>query len=227
MTFPLSYFFDLSSFPFADLFAKVRYPWEVLEQIEPYLKRRALGSILGQISPQAYLVNPDLISIGEGTIVEPGAYIQGPCLLGKNCVVRHGAYIRGQFIAGDQCVIGHDTEVKNAVFLQGVHAAHFAYVGDSILGNQVNLGAGTKCANVRLDRSTVKVQWEETSLSTSLRKFGAIMGDGTQIGCNAVTNPGTVMGKEVWCYACTNIGGFIPSHSTIKPQIELKITQRN
>lgn len=225
MHFSHSYFFDLSNYPFKDLFELGDTPWSILSHIESYLKKRPLGKIEGHISQQAYLVNPELITIGPDSIVEPGAFIQGPCLLGKKCVVRHGAYIRGNFIAGDGCVIGHDTEVKNSVFLQGTSAAHFAYVGDSILGNKVNLGAGTKCANLKLDHDYIEISYQGTRLQTHLRKFGAILGDGTQIGCNTVTNPGTLMGQNVRCYPCVNIGGFIPSQSIVKPEVKINITK--
>lgn len=224
MDFSPSYFFDLSNFAHAKLFENAQYPWNVLSLIETYLKALQLGKIEAKVSSHAYLEKKELISIGEGSIVEPGAYIQGPTVIGKNCVVRHGAYIRGNFIAGDNCVIGHDSEVKNSVFLQGAHAAHFAYVGDSIIGNKVNLGAGTKCANLRLDGGTIIIHYEGQRISTNLRKFGAILGDGTQIGCNAVTNPGTLMGQLVQCYPCTNVGGVIPTRSVVRPDVKLVVT---
>lgn len=219
-----SYFFDLSQFSHASLFDEKAYPWLTLPKIEPYLKQAALGSIEGTISPQAYLINPEQITIGAGTVVEPGAYIQGPCIIGKNCTVRHGAYIRGNFICGDRCVIGHDSEIKNAIFLNETHAAHFAYVGDSILGNKVNLGAGTKCANLKLDNTYVAIRYEGLRIETPLRKLGAIIGDGTQIGCNSVTNPGVLMGRGVLCYPCLNVGGSIPSRSVIRGQNQLIIS---
>ena len=224
MSLNTSYFFDLEPFPFKELFEDCEYPWLVLSKIAHYLKEYPLGKIEAKVSPLAYIINPESISIGEGSIVEPGAFIQGPCLIGKNCVIRHGAYIRGNFIAGDGCVIGHATEVKNSVFLQNAHAAHFAYVGDSILGNHVNLGAGTKCANLKLNRGPVSVYFENKKFPTNLKKFGAILGDHTQIGCNAVTNPGTLLGQFVNCYPCTNVGGFIPSRSRVKPEIILSVT---
>lgn len=218
------YFFDISAFAHTALFKKGAYPWEALAQISTYLKAAPLGHIEGTVSPQAYLINPELISIGPGSVVEPGAYIQGPCIIGANCTVRHGAYIRGNFIAGNRCVIGHDTEVKNSIFLDGVQAAHFAYIGDSILGNNVNLGAGTKCANLKLDHGKIIIPYQGQRLNTDLKKLGAILGDHTQIGCNSVTNPGTLMGPGVLCYPCVNVGGCIPAHSRIKPQTVLSIT---
>jgi UDP-N-acetylglucosamine diphosphorylase / glucose-1-phosphate thymidylyltransferase / UDP-N-acetylgalactosamine diphosphorylase / glucosamine-1-phosphate N-acetyltransferase / galactosamine-1-phosphate N-acetyltransferase len=224
MSLHLSEFFDLSLFEQAPLFKNITHPWEVLPLIESYLQELSLGRIEGEVSSRAYLVHPELIYIGEGTVVEPGAYIQGPCWIGKNCVVRHGAYIRGNLITGNKCVIGHDTEVKNAIFLNEAHAAHFAYVGDSILGNGVNLGAGTKCANFKLDKQPINIHYENKRIPTQLRKLGAIIGDRSQIGCNSVTNPGTLIGKEVLCYPCLNMGGYIPSRSIIKSSAGLIVS---
>ncbi len=196
-----------------------------MQFLSDYIKSQTLGVLQGTISPSAYLVNPELISIGEGSIVEPGAYIQGPCIIGKHCVVRHGAYIRGNVLTGDNCVIGHDTEVKHSIFLNQAHAAHFAYVGDSILGNGVNLGAGTKCANLKLDQSSITLHGPNNQrVPTHMRKLGAIIGDKSNIGCNVVSNPGTLIGQEVLCYPCLNIDGFIPSRSRIKPATKPIIT---
>src|SRR5690625_2885062 len=143
-----SCFFDLSQFEHAALFDDRDPVWEVLKKIGYYLLCESLGGILGKVEKGAYLINPEMISIGKGTVVEAGAYIKGPCISGENCEIRHGAYIRGKLIMGNGCVIGHATEVKNTVFFDKAKAGHFAYVGDSILGNRVNLGAGTKCANL-------------------------------------------------------------------------------
>lgn len=222
--FETTYFFHLSTFVHASIFKDSIYPWQALSKISTYLQTDSLGDIKGVISPNAYLIYPELISIGEGTVVEPGAYIQGPCIIGKNCVVRHGAYVRGNVITGDHCVIGHDSEIKNSIFLNGVHAAHFAYVGDSILGHDVNLGAGTKCANLRIDRGIISVYAHGQRISTNLKKFGAIIGDRAQIGCNVVTNPGTLLGKDVNCYPCLNFGGFVPSKSVVKSEIKVTIS---
>lgn len=216
--FPHTYF-DLSCYQHAALFADCSFVWQALLKISDYFKTYplGLGNIEIEVPKEVYLINPKLISIGKGSVLEPGAYIKGPCILGENCTVRHGAYIRGDLIAGKGCVIGHDTEIKHSILLNGVHAAHFAYVGDSILGNDVNLGAGTKCANLKFDQSQIKVMAETHCYETGLRKFGAIIGDGSQIGCNAVSNPGTLLGKEVYCYPCTNFGGIIPSKHIVKP----------
>lgn len=204
--YPLDYF-DLSTFAHASLFDESEPVWFVLKKIEGYLRSQALGMILGRVETGAYLINPEEISIGKGTIVEPGAYISGPCIIGENCQIRHGAYVRGNVITGNKCVIGHATEVKNSIFLDGAQAGHFAYVGDSILGNRVNLGAGTKCANLRFDGSTIPVLWNTKRVDSGLRKFGAILGDCVQTGCNSVTNPGTLMGKKSCLAPCATARG--------------------
>lgn len=202
-------FFDLSQFRFASLFSGVEWVWEVLANIQPFLVSRQLGQIDVTIPEGVFLIQPELISIGKGSVIEPGAYIKGPCVIGENSIVRHGAYIRGDVVVGDRCVVGHATEVKNAVLLNDAHAAHFAYVGDSVLGNKVNLGAGVKCANVRLDRKDVNVHWNDQRIATGLRKFGAIIGDGCQIGCNAVLNPGTIVEKGAVGFPCEVLSGVV------------------
>lgn len=219
-------FFELTSYDHKELFDNCEYVWMALANIKIYLEKASLGSIEGTISPQAFLFNIDQITIGEGTIIEPGAYVQGPCIIGKRCVIRHGAYIRGSFIAGDDCVIGHDTEIKNSIFLNKTNAAHFSYVGDSILGNNVNLGAGTKCANLKLDHRQIAIHWNGERIETPFKKFGAIIGDNSQIGCNSVTNPGALIGKDVLCYPCTNVSGYVPPHSIIKPNTTNIIMQK-
>lgn len=220
------YFFDLSSYSHSILFKINTFPWVALQELPKYILSQSLGNHQGRISPQAYCIDSNEITIGEGSIVEPGAFIQGPCIIGKNCVIRHGAYIRGNVLIGDNCVIGHDSELKNAILMNGAHAAHFAYVGDSILGNKVNLGAGTKCANFKLDGTCICVHFQGERIHTQMRKLGAIIGDRTQIGCNVVTNPGALIGQEVQCYPCLPIEGFIPSGSLIKPTSKPSIILR-
>lgn len=209
----VEYFFDLIDFEHKDIFEGVSFVWEVLPRIKEFLKEYSLGRIEVDIPDKNFLENPELITIGEGSVVEPGAYIKGPCVIGKNCQVRNGAYIRGDVIVGDSCVVGHTTEVKNAIFLNGAQAGHFAYVGDSILGAKVNLGAGTKCANLKLDRRNINLSCNGQTFKTGLRKFGAIMGDGVQLGCNTVTNPGTVLGKRVLGLPCVVLSGFKSSRT--------------
>ena len=221
--FSVEHFFDLSSFAHKELFEGATFVWQALEKIEDYLAKSTLGKINSAKQEYAYFVNPETISIGPGTVVEPGAYIKGPCIIGANCSIRHGAYIRGNVIVGDHCVIGHATEMKHTIMLNYAHAAHFAYVGDSILGNHVNLGAGTKCANLRFNGEPIIVRFGAESIATGLRKFGAIIGDYTQLGCNVVTNPGTVIGKHVQCYPALNFGGVIPEKRAVRPQAKVVI----
>jgi bifunctional N-acetylglucosamine-1-phosphate-uridyltransferase/glucosamine-1-phosphate-acetyltransferase GlmU-like protein len=156
------------------------------------------------------------ISLGEGTVVEPGALIKGPVIIGRNTEIRQGAYIRGDCIIGDRCVVGHTTEMKNAVMLHDAKAGHFAYIGDSILGNKVNLGAGTKCANLKITHSEVLVRIKRKTYRTGLRKFGAILGDGVETGCNSVTSPGVLLGKSSLVYPNKNVqAGYYPPRSII------------
>ncbi|PIE59760.1 MAG: hypothetical protein CSA32_02290 [Desulfobulbus propionicus] len=136
------------------------------------------------------------ISIGKGVLIESGACVKGPTIIGDYSEIRHGAYIRGNCIFGQRCVVGHATEVKHSIFLNDAKAGHFAYLGDSVLGNNVNLGAGTKCANLRFIEGTVKIRTPEGLIDSELRKIGAIMGDDCQTGCNSVTSPGTVLDQQ-------------------------------
>lgn len=136
------------------------------------------------------------IKIGKGVLIEPGVMISSPTIIDDHTVIRQGAYVRGYCLFGKRCVVGHVTEVKHSIFLNDAKAGHFAYLGDSILGNNANLGAGTKLANLRFTSGNVKVKTPENSLDTGLRKFGAILGDNVQTGCNSVTNPGTLIGPR-------------------------------
>ena len=147
----------------------------------------------------------EAIFIGEGAVVEPGALIKGPAIIGAQTEVRQGAYIRGKCIVGERCVVGHTTEMKSSVMLDGAKAGHFAYIGDSILGSDTNLGAGTKLANLNLKETTVRVKVRNDWVETDLRKFGAILGDGVEIGCNSVTNPGTLLGRECLVLPLTSV----------------------
>lgn len=225
--FSASYFFDLVDFQHADLFNNDDVVWKALYNTKSYLSSLPLGKIEVEIPQGAFLIDAHLISIGKGTIIEPGAYIKGPCWIGNDCCVRHGAYVRGDVITGNKCVIGHDTEIKHSILLNHAHAAHFAYLGDSIIGSRVNLGAGTKCANLRLDNTFVTINFDGRLIDTGMRKFGAVIGDDSQIGCNAVMNPGTLIGKHVNCYPILNVSGFVPSNSTIKSKTQLSIVTRN
>ena len=212
-------FFSLEAYLHRELFEETAFVWEALHHLASYLKEQELGKIEVKVPSSAYLVNPELISIGEGTVIEPGAYIEGPAIIGPYNQVRHGAYIRGNVITGEKCIIGHATEVKHAVLLNGARAAHFNYVGDSILGNDVNLGAGVKLANFRLDQKEIHVLFQGQRILTGLKKMGAIIGDGSQLGCNAVTSPGTLIGPKAFCYPCVNIKGIVPSRAIYKESL--------
>jgi len=146
----------------------------------------------------AFLMDEEIF-IGENTIIEPTALVKGPAYIGSKSEVRHGAYIRGDVLIGNDCVVGHTTEIKSSVMLGGSKAGHFAYIGDSILG-RVNLGAGTKLANLKMTDTKVTLKLNGKTHETGLRKFGAILGDGVETGCNSVTAPGTLLGKNVLLY---------------------------
>lgn len=157
----------------------------------------------------------DQIELGRGTVVEPGAMIKGPTIIGDRTEVRQGAYIRGKVLVGDGCVVGHVTEMKATVMLGGSQAGHFAYLGDSILG-KVNLGAGTKLANLRIFAGNVKVKVGGQTIDSGLRKFGAILAEGVELGCNSVTTPGTLMGRKAAAYPNVTVRGFHPAGEVIK-----------
>ncbi len=155
--------------------------------------------------------------LGKGVLVESGAFISGPVILGDFSEVRQGAYLRGNCLTGRGCVIGHVTEVKNTIFLDEAKAGHFAYLGDSILGNNVNLGAGTKMANLRFVNGNVSIRTPDGTVDTGLRKLGAILGDQVQTGCNSVTNPGTIIGRRSFLLPnTTSPSGFHPECSMIR-----------
>jgi NDP-sugar pyrophosphorylase family protein len=212
-------FFDLTHCDHRQLFDGCGDVWEVLTKLSEYVRSLSKGTLRVDQYPHVYFEHPEEISIGPGTIIEAGAYIRGPCVIGRDCQIRHGAYIRGEVLIGDRCVVGHTTEVKHAVFLNHAKAAHFAFVGDSILGNDVNLGAGVKCANLRFDGKPVVVHTPNERRSSGLRKFGSVVGDGCQIGCNVVLNPGTLLGKYATCYPSLNIGGVIEDRGVVKPRL--------
>lgn len=157
------------------------------------------------------------IYIGRAVVIEPGALIKGPALIGDNTEVRQGAYVRGSCLIGSRCVVGHVTEMKNSIMLDHAKAGHFAYLGDSILGHNVNLGAGTKLANLKFSDIPITIKTKEMSYQTNLRKLGAIAGDNVQTGCNSVTNPGTIIGPGSFLYPnVTAKSGYYPPGSIIR-----------
>jgi NDP-sugar pyrophosphorylase family protein len=159
----------------------------------------------------------DHIFVGPGSVVEPGALIKGPTIIGSYCEIRQGAYLRGNCLVGDRCVVGHTTEMKHSVMLNGAKAGHFAYIGDSILGNRTNLGAGTKLANLKITGTPVGIKINDEIYETGLRKFGAIIGDDTETGCNSVTNPGTLLGRRCLVFPALAVkSGYYVDRSTIR-----------
>ena len=197
-------FFELPCLPFDELFAGDRV-WGALTRIDGWIAAQGPARIEGRVAAGAWIEGE--VHVGKGSVVEPGAYVQGPCWIGRDVEVRHGAYVRGRAIVGDGAVVGHATEVKGSIFLPGAKAGHFAYVGDSILGRDVNLGAGTKLANLKLRGDEVILLSGRERVSTGLRKLGAILGDGVQTGCNSVTNPGTLLGPRCLVVPCASVSG--------------------
>ncbi|MGE5549964.1 MAG: hypothetical protein ACM3ZC_05460 [Bacteroidota bacterium] len=217
-------YFDLDGTGLEELFRDLRYVWEALNRLETWLGQAPAASIEGEIMPGAW-VGPD-VSIGRGTIVEPGAYVQGPTVIGPDCHIRHGAYIRGQCLIGAGCIVGHATELKKVIMLPGASVPHLAYVGDSILGRRVNLGAGVKTANVKNDHSEVSVVVGGERIATGLRKFGAIIGDRTQIGCNCVSTPGTMIGPDCLVYPTVMLRGCYQRGRIIKGRGPVEVAER-
>lgn len=189
--------------------------WQILIDLADRLERfwpvdaggRAVVVDGGAVVEGAH-VSARRVRIGEGCRIEPGAVLVGEAIvLGAGAIVRSHAYIRGPAYVGPGAIVGHATELKNAVLLAGAKAPHFNYVGDSILGPEANLGAGTKLSNVRLDGREVRVTWRGTRRSSGTRKLGALIGTGVQVGCNAVLNPGTILGPGCHVAPCASVGG--------------------
>ena len=154
------------------------------------------------------------VMIEEGAIIEPSTHFIGPCFVGKKAVIRHGAYIRENAWICSSALVGHCTEVKHSILLPGAKAPHFNYVGDSILGKGVNLGAGVKLSNLRNDGTEVYLRIGASRVASGLRKFGAILGEGCQLGCNAVTNPGTILGSDSIVWPNATVTGLHDKSST-------------
>jgi UDP-N-acetylglucosamine diphosphorylase / glucose-1-phosphate thymidylyltransferase / UDP-N-acetylgalactosamine diphosphorylase / glucosamine-1-phosphate N-acetyltransferase / galactosamine-1-phosphate N-acetyltransferase len=229
-------FFDLEGFKFRGLFDGSQYVWEALSRVGRFALEYIMNldgdeNILGVVMSGAHIDDRNAVVIGKGTVVEPGAFIQGPAIIGENCQIRHGAYIRGDVVIGNNCTVGHTSELKNAIMLDTAQCPHFAYVGDSILGRKVNLGAGTKLSNLPVvsikdgdsgKRPTIKIEIDGKCYDTGLSKFGAVVGDGVQTGCNTVTNPGCLIGKNTLTYPNISLRkGYYPPNQIIKLHQEL------
>ena len=215
-------YFDLSQEPLAYLFAQCDYVWDVLKILPE--QARILTSephIMGSVHETAVLEGP--VRVEAGAIIGPHVHITGPSVICAGAQVRHGAFIREHSIIGPNSIVGHDTEVKGSLLLSRSAAPHFAYVGDSVLGHHVNLGAGTKLANFKLQGDQIVIMHEGVPYPTGLRKMGAIVGDRASIGCNAVTAPGTLIGRDAWIYSLISVRGVIPAHSIVKPEQGFRI----
>jgi len=216
--------FDLGQTEHASLFGSLGQVWEVLPRIGGYLRENLRSAQLGQAHGQAVIEGD--VFVGEGTVIEAGALIRGPAWIGRNCRIGHGATLRGDVIVGDDCVVGHAVELKNAVLFNGCDVPHFNYVGDSVLGHRVHLGAGAMLSNYRLIRGNVNVRTASGSLDSGLAKFGALIGDRTEIGCNAVLNPGAIIGRDCLLYPNVTFTGGLPARRLVKNKTELTVVEK-
>jgi UDP-N-acetylglucosamine diphosphorylase / glucose-1-phosphate thymidylyltransferase / UDP-N-acetylgalactosamine diphosphorylase / glucosamine-1-phosphate N-acetyltransferase / galactosamine-1-phosphate N-acetyltransferase len=207
MSFAPSEYLDLSQTEHSALFDDVVHVWEVLDRIASYLQSKLKPGMHGK--PIGHPVIGADVFVGEGTLIEPGAYIAGPAWIGKNCRIGHGAYIREHVIVGDGCVLGNSSEFKNCLLLNGAKAPHYNYVGDSVLGHKAHLGAGVILSNYRLDGADIHVRHQDETISTHRRKFGAVVGDGAEVGCQSVINPGSLLGRGSMVYPLTNWQGVL------------------
>lgn len=212
-------FLDLERSGHSSLFLEGEPVWSAIPRIESYLQTTLAaveGELLnGEIHQRAIIGKQ--VYIGPGTVVEANAIIKGPAWIGSNCTVRSGAYVRENVITGDAVMMGNSSEFKNCLLFDECAVPHFNYVGDSILGYKAHLGAGVVLSNVRLDRNEIGIRLPEGGQqNTHLKKFGAIIGDRTEIGCNSVLSPGTLLGKNCVVYPCTHWVGVLSDGQTIK-----------
>lgn len=230
-------FFDLSSTAVSDLFADCEFVWQAVARIDRHIER-LVGTeqvILGTVMAGAYLSDRPIF-VGNGARIEPGAYILGPAYIGEGAVVRHGAFVRENVILMSGAILGHASESKNSLFLPGAAAPHFNYVGDSILGHHVNLGAGTKLSNLGIlsekdkatgKRPSIHLTINGQAYDTGLAKLGAILGDYAQTGCNSVLNPGCLIGRETLVYANASLRkGYYPPNSIVKLRQTIEIAAK-
>jgi NDP-sugar pyrophosphorylase family protein len=199
-------------------------PWALLgEALDEILAGLPSAALEIRLPPDVHLIG-DRIAIGRGTRILPGAVIEGPARIGADCEIRPGAYIRGGCWLGDGCVVGASSELKRAILLDAAKAPHLNYVGDSILGAGVNLGAGTILSNFRHDGREILIPAADERLRTGRRKLGAVLGDGVLTGCNAVLHPGTVVGRETQIYPGVQLrSGVYPSRSVVKLRQETTV----
>lgn len=202
--------FDLKHTLASDYLSTFNWPWEALAGIKDMILK--LGPTLGpdynEVQPQVW--------VHKDAVVFPTAYIMPPCIIGPNTEVRHCSFIRGSVLIGADCVIGNSVELKNAIIFDNCEVPHYNYVGDSILGWHAHMGAGSITSNIKSDRHLVVVHDGTDSIETGIRKIGAMIGDWVEIGCNAVCNPGTIVGRHATIYPTCNVRGLVPADSILK-----------
>ena len=213
--------FDLSQTEHAAIFDGCTYAWEALKKIEGYLAANLKPALHNRCEGVAFIGTD--VFIGEGTVVEDGVMIKGPAIIGRNCQIRHNAYVREQVIVGDNCVVGNSCELKNTLLFNNCQVPHFNYVGDSILGHKAHLGAGVVLSNFKSFKGNVTVEVDGVPQDTGLRKFGALLGDGCDIGCNTVLNPGSIIGRGAVIYPCTNWRGLLPANMIAKNKAQIEV----
>ena len=203
--------FDLSHTLAKDYLSDFTYPWEALPGIKDMIV--ALGN---RLSEEEYTQVSPHVWVHKTATVFPSAYLGAPCIIGAGTEVRHCAFIRGCALVGENCVVGNSVELKNVILFDKVQVPHFNYVGDSILGYKAHMGAGSVTSNVKSDKTLVVVKNGSESMETGLKKFGAMVGDEVEVGCNAVLNPGTVIGKNSNIYPTSCVRGVVPARSIWK-----------
>lgn len=214
-------FFDLTNFQHKDIFRNVETVWDVLPNIAAYIAEIIKPERYSPTDQASFI--GEQVFIGADTVIEPNVIIKGPAIIGAHCTIAAGAYIREHVIVADNAVVGHTSELKNCILMEHASAPHFSYVGDSILGQQAHLGAGVKVSNFKLDHSKISLNINDQKIETNLRKFGAIIGDEVEIGCNAVLNPGTLIGPRTTVYPAVCLRGYIPANSIVKLRQSIQI----
>ncbi len=217
-------YLDLNHTEHRMLFENAANAWDALNQVPSYLQFRLKPAIQGRLIGKPFISGA--VFIGRGTVIEQGAMIKGPAWIGENCEIRNGCYIRENVIVGSGCVLGNSCEFKNSIIFDEAQIPHFNYVGDSIVGYRSHLGAGVILSNVKLDRSEICVPSPEGLIQTGLKKFGAIIGDEAEIGCNSVINPGSIIGRRSILYPGTQWRGVLAENSIVKNQQTHQIIAR-
>jgi NDP-sugar pyrophosphorylase family protein len=216
--------FDLNRTEHAAIFDGCEFAWEALKKMAGYVAANLRPGLHNRCKGAAFV--GEKVFIGEGTVVEDGVMIKGPAIIGKNCQIRHNAYIRENVIIGDGCVVGNSTEIKNSLLFNQAVAPHFNYIGDSILGHQAHLGAGVILSNFKSLPGNITVDRDGKPFDTGLRKFGALLGDGAEVGCNAVLNPGSIIGRGAVIYPGVNWRGILPANMIVKNQAKQEVVVR-